>query len=79
LIIAVVFGFLHRGHIAVGSVNNWYTPFYFSVVTFTTLGFGDVTPVDWVGQLWITLEVVCGYLMLGGLISIFAHKFARRS
>lgn len=77
--LAVVFGFLYKGHIDIGSVNNWYTPFYFSVVTFTTLGFGDVTPIDWLGQLWITLEVVCGYLMLGGLISIFANKFARRS
>jgi hypothetical protein len=79
LLIAVVFGFLHTGHIAVGSVSNWYTPFYFSVVTFTTLGFGDVTPLDWIGQLWITLEVILGYVMLGGLISIFANKFARRS
>ena len=79
VLFAIVFGFLYRGHIEVGSVNNWYTPFYFSVVTFTTLGFGDVTPLDWVGQLWITLEVILGYVMLGGLISIFANKFARRS
>ena len=61
------------------TAHNWYTPFYFSMVTFTTLGFGDVTPLDWVGQMWITLEVVLGYVMLGGLISIFANKFARRS
>ncbi len=78
-LIAFVFGFLHRGHIVVESVSNWYTPFYFSVVTFTTLGFGDVKPADWVGQFWITIEVVLGYVMLGGLISIFANKFARRS
>jgi len=79
LLIAAVFGFLHSGHITVESVSNWYTPFYFSVVTFTTLGFGDVTPLDWVGQMCITVEVVLGYVMLGGLISIFANKFARRS
>ena len=79
LLIAIIFGLLHRGHIDIRSVSNWYTPFYFSVVTFTTLGFGDVTPLDWVGQLWITLEVILGYIMLGGLISIFANKFARRS
>jgi len=79
LLIAFVFGFLHNGHIVIKSVHNWYTPFYFSVVTFTTLGFGDVKPADWIGQFWITLEVVLGYVMLGGLISIFANKFARRS
>jgi hypothetical protein len=79
VLIAFIFGFLHKGHIEVGSVNNWYTPFYFSVVTFTTLGFGDVTAKDGLGQFWITLEVVLGYVMLGGLISIFANKLARRS
>jgi hypothetical protein len=79
VLLAIMFGFLFKGHIQVDSVNNWYTPFYFSVVTFTTLGFGDVKPSDWVGQFWITLEVISGYVMLGGLISIFANNLARRS
>lgn len=81
VVLALIFGLLYRGHIYIDphTVHNWYTPFYFSVVTFTTLGFGDVTPTDALGQLWITLEVVLGYVMLGGLISIFANKFARRS
>jgi len=77
--LAVMFGLLLRGHIQIDSVNNWYTPFYFSVVTFTTLGFGDVKPSDWIGQLLITIEVISGYVMLGGLISIFANSLARRS
>ena len=81
LFFATIFGFLYKGHINIDpcTANNWYTSFYFSVVTFTTLGFGDVKPADWVGQLWITLEVISGYLMLGGLLSIFSNKFARRS
>jgi len=61
------------------SVTNWFTGFYFSAITFTTLGFGDVTPKDGAGQFWIVFEVILGYVMLGGLISIFANKFARRS
>jgi len=56
-----------------------FTPYYFSLVTFTTLGFGDVTPVNLPGEIWLAIEVVLGYLMLGGLISIFAVKLARRS
>lgn len=59
------------------SVNNWYTPFYFSIVTFTTLGFGDVTPLNLAAQLWISLEVIIGYIMLGGLITIFTRKLVR--
>lgn len=55
-----------------------FTPYYFSVVTFTTLGFGDVLPKNLAGELWLTVEVIIGYIMLGGLISIFASKLARR-
>jgi len=59
--------------------TTWFTPYYFSIVTFTTLGFGDVTPVNLAGEIWLALEVILGYIMLGGLISIFANKLARRS
>lgn len=56
-----------------------FTPYYFSIVTFTTLGFGDIHPLDFAGEVWLALEVLLGYIMLGGLIGIFANKFARRS
>lgn len=52
---------------------------YYSIVTFTTLGFGDVTPKIDEASRWVMAEVVIGYIMLGGLISIFANKLARRS
>jgi uncharacterized protein YjbI with pentapeptide repeats len=52
---------------------------YYSVVTFTTLGFGDITPKPGWLQFWVMLEVSLGYIMLGGLISILANKLARRS
>ena len=51
---------------------------YFSVVTMTTLGFGDVIPSSAAGQLLVMLEVITGYIMLGGLLSIFSNKMARR-
>lgn len=52
---------------------------YYSVVTFTTLGFGDLTPDTLQAARWVMAEVILGYVMLGGLISIFATKLARRS
>jgi uncharacterized protein YjbI with pentapeptide repeats len=61
------------------AVQTPWTPFYFSFVTFTTLGFGDVTPGSLVGELIVTLEVVMGYITLGVLVSILANKVARRS
>jgi len=59
-------------------VSNWFAPYYFSIVAFTTLGFGDITPANSAAQVWVTLEVILGYFMLGGLISIFASKVTRR-
>jgi len=58
-----------------------FAPFYYSIVTFTTLGFVDITPKITLGwlQAIVTLEVILGYIMLGGLISIFANKLARRA
>jgi hypothetical protein len=55
------------------------TLIYYSVVTFTTFGFGDITPKTTEATYWVMAEVILGYVMLGGLISIFVAKFARRS
>ncbi len=61
-----------------GPHQTWISPWYFSVVTLTTLGYGDILPVSMAAKLVAMTEVAIGYLMLGGLISIFANKMARR-
>ena len=60
------------------SADTWFTPFYYSLVTYTTLGFGDVTPAGWIGELIIVTEVILGYGTLGLLIAVLANKVARR-
>lgn len=57
---------------------NFQTMVYYSVVTFTTLGFGDVVPKSQLAAWCVTAEVIIGYVMLGGLISILATKIAQR-
>jgi hypothetical protein len=57
------------------STETWFSPFYFSAVTFSTLGFGDVTPCNVLGQIIVVIEVFLGYAFLGGAISIFTTKF----
>ena len=52
---------------------------YYSVVTLTTLGYGDITPLTNPARFVAGTEVCVGYVMLGGLVSIFANKLARRS
>jgi len=61
------------------SAQSWFTPFYYSIVTYTTLGFGDVTANTWLGEIIIISEVIIGYFTLGLLLSILANTIARRS
>ena len=55
------------------------SPVYFSVVTMTTLGFGDAVPTDIPSQVAVMTQVLWGYAMLGGLIAICSNKMARRA
>jgi len=51
---------------------------YFSIVTMTTLGFGDVyaSPDSALGQFLLSLQVVLGYVLLGALVTRIAQLFA---
>jgi len=62
-----------------GTARSWLTPFYYSVVTYTTLGYGDVTPTQLIGEVLVIIEVILGYTTLGLVLSILANKVARRS
>ena len=57
----------------------WFTPIYYSFVTMTSLGYGDIVPRTVAGEMLVVSEVLIGYIMLGGLLSIFANKLARRA
>jgi len=61
------------------SSGTWFTPFYYSLVTYTTLGFGDVTADSLIGEMLVISEVIAGYFTLGLLLSILANTVARRS
>lgn len=50
---------------------------YYSVVTFTTLGFGDITPKSILSMVTVVAEVILGYLMLGVLITLVANKLGK--
>ena len=79
-LLAIVFGLgFSVVDVDFGSSPTALSPFYFSLVTLTTLGYGDVLPVSMAAQLLVMLEVGMGYMMLGGMLSIFSDKMARRA
>ncbi len=54
--------------------ESFLTSLYFSFVTFTTLGFGDIIPISSFAKLLVITEVFIGYLMLGLLIAILSKR-----
>ena len=79
LVFAAVFAGLYEVvDVDLGDHSTWFSSFYYSVVTLTTLGYGDVTPASTAAQIVALIEVVIGYVMLGGLICLLSNKLARR-
>lgn len=62
-----------------GKYESTISPLYYSIATMTTLGYGDVVPASGAAQMLASLQVVFGYIMLGGLLSILTNKLARRA
>lgn len=62
-----------------GSADSPLSPFYHSIVTYTKLGFGSMTPNHWLGEVLLVSEGILGYVTLGLLLSILANRVARRS
>jgi len=61
----------------VGDIKGFVHALYFSVVTMTTLGFGDIAanPDSWKGQVLLMVQVILGYVLLGALVTRFAVLF----
>jgi uncharacterized protein YjbI with pentapeptide repeats len=61
----------------VGDIRGFWQGLYFSVVTMTTLGFGDIAanPNSWGGQTLLMVQVILGYVLLGALVTRFAVLF----
>lgn len=87
MLISTFYGLIYTCDIAYGwglmdysnSSGTWFTPFYYSLVTYTTLGFGDVTADSLIGEMLVISEVIAGYFTLGLLLAILANTVARRS
>jgi hypothetical protein len=54
---------------------QWEDIFYFSFVTLTTLGYGDITPVTPVARSLAMLEAVCGVMYMSILIARLVSEY----
>jgi Ion channel len=54
--------------------DNFWRMLYFSTVTITTLGFGDIVPISNVARILISLEAIIGVITIG----LFLNALAKR-
>ena len=67
----------HAMVIANGELLSGGGPFnylYYSIVTFTTLGYGDIFPVTLFEKIIASIEVIQGYVMLGVFLTILQKR-----
>lgn len=58
-----------------GEVKTWIDVFYMSVITLTTVGFGDYTPTHQSGQIFAIFWMLLGTLALGNFVAAFTEYF----
>ena len=80
LILAMIAGtvmFIVEGNEAGTSFTNIPVSIYYSIVTITTLGFGDITPQTALGQFFTSIMVLAGYAIIAVPTGIVASDMIR--
>jgi hypothetical protein len=57
---------------------SWLDSFYFSTVTLTTIGYGDLVPHTAAGKLFTIFYVLAGVGILGAFINLLVKRAALR-
>ena len=77
-VLAAVFALVYtQVGIDFGPNETWLSPVYLSLVTLTTLGYGDAVPTSVAGQVAVMTEVILGYVMLGGILTLIFHGLSK--
>jgi hypothetical protein len=72
-----IFSFLYFYFDAISPVASKIDYVYFSVITFTSLGYGDIHPEGIAGKILACTEIMLGLVMFGVLLSFLGNRFQR--
>jgi hypothetical protein len=79
LLLVIFFGFIYWAF-----PSFWESPLgfiesmYFSVVTITTLGYGEITPANDLARVITALEALSGIFVIGLFLNSVAHRYSER-
>jgi hypothetical protein len=72
-----LFAFSYHFFQAIKPVTGWFDYLYYSAVTFTSLGAGDIEPANTIGKILICSEIGTGLIMFGVLLSFVGNRINR--
>ena len=61
------------------TITNWTDAFYFTVITLTTVGYGDLSPTIALTKWFTMLYVFVGLGIIGGFIGVIGDAFIEES
>lgn len=77
LSVIAIFGLAYWAFGLIVPAGHWFDYFYFSTVTFTSLGYGDIHPEGVWGKLLASVEIMGGLVMFGLLLTFVGNRFQR--
>jgi hypothetical protein len=77
LAVLLLFSLLFFASKSITPIGNAFDYFYFSTITFTTLGYGDIHPANVLGEALACAEVACGFIMFGMLLTFLSNRLLR--
>lgn len=75
--VMIAFAIMFRVFNAIEPAKDWFDYLYYSIVTFTSLGAGDIQPANAIGKLLICGEIGLGWVMFGVLLSFVGNMLNR--
>lgn len=60
-------------------LRNLVDSIYFSIITITTLGYGDITPLTIIGKITSALEALSGIALIGLFLNALSHQYANEA
>lgn len=61
------------------NLNPYFDLLYYSIVNITSVGFGDITPLGYLGKLTSISSSVFGYVIIFSILGIMVSKFSNKS
>ena len=66
--------FYSTGNYLNQTFNHWFDPIYFSIITSTTIGYGDFHPVSFIGKLLVSMQGMITLTFIILFINFFVNK-----